>query len=227
MRDQLSLAEGQVSTEALEHELARLPDVSAARVVVDDEGRPVEIHVLAASDKHPKQIVRDVQSVAMASFGLDLDRRVVSVVRLQDSVDAEPAGSRVVLRSVFSDQHGQRALFRVTLARGTEEWVGSAEGSLASSARLRLAATATLDALRRFMPIADAADIETAAVVKSSERSVVVVNVVFGFAGREEAVSGSAVVRDAGEIDATVRAVLDATNRRLPMLQDMERNAAH
>ena len=212
------------SLEQLEHALSRLPDVSAARIVGDEQGRPVEVHVLAATDKHPKQIVRDIQSVAMASFGVDLDRRMVSVVRLDGA--AEGAGQqtaagdpRVVLRSIAADQQDQRAVLRVTLDAGERELVGSASGSLASTARLRLAALATMDALGQLMPVAECADVETATLVKSTEREVAIVNIVFGLPDHEEVVSGSAVVREAGEIDAVVRAVLDATNRRLPMLQ--------
>lgn len=211
------------SLEALEHALTRLPDVSAARIVGDDQGRPVEVHVLAATDKHPKQIVRDIQSVAMASFGVDLDRRMVSVVRLDGGAEGQaPATStdpRVVLRSIAADQHDHRTVLRVTLDAGERELVGSASGSLASTARLRIAALATMDALRQLMPIADCADVETATLVRSTEREVAIVNIVFGLGDHEEVVSGSAVVREAGEIDAVVRAVLDATNRRLPMLQ--------
>ena len=66
----------------LERELCRLPEISAARVVVDGSGRPTEVHILADTAKHAKQVVRDVQSVALASFGIELDRRIVSVVQL-------------------------------------------------------------------------------------------------------------------------------------------------
>ena len=58
----------------VEAELCRLPDVAAARIVADQAGRPIEVHVLAGSGKHAKQVVRDIQSVALASFGLDIDR---------------------------------------------------------------------------------------------------------------------------------------------------------
>jgi hypothetical protein len=212
----------------LERALTRLPDVSAARVVGDDRGRPIEVHVLAATDKHPKQIVRDIQSVAMASFGIDLDRRMVSVVRLDGGGDGAPAGAqtadpRIVLRSIAADQHEQRAILRVTLDAGDRELVGTASGSLASTARLRIAALATMDALGQLMSVAELADVETATLVRSTEREVAVVNIVFGLADHEEVVSGSAVVREAGEIDAVVRAVLDATNRRMPMLQSAHR----
>ena len=216
------------SLEALESALTRLPDVSAARIVGDEQGRPIEVHVLAATDKHPKQIVRDIQSVAMASFGVDLDRRMVSVVRLDGAAEgaggaAAAAEPRVVLRSIAADQQDQRAILRVTLDAGDRELVGTATGSLASTARLRIAAQATLDALCQLMPVAQQADVETATLIRSTEREVAIVNIVFGLQDHEEVVSGSAVVREAGEIDAVVRAVLDATNRRLPMLQSANR----
>src|SRR5207244_81264 len=67
----------------LETELCRIPEVTAARIVVNDQGKPTELHILALPDKHAKQVVRDIQSVAMASFGLDLDRRLISVVQLE------------------------------------------------------------------------------------------------------------------------------------------------
>jgi hypothetical protein len=66
----------------VEKELCRIPEVSAARIVADATGRPTEVHILASTDKHAKQLVRDVQSVAIATFGLEIDRRVISVVQL-------------------------------------------------------------------------------------------------------------------------------------------------
>ncbi len=73
----------------LEKELCRLPEISAARVVTDEGGRPTEVHILADTTKHAKQVVRDVQSVALASFGIELDRRIVSVVQLGTSAERE------------------------------------------------------------------------------------------------------------------------------------------
>src|SRR6476469_9768381 len=61
----------------IEKELCRLPAVNAARIVTDDIGRPKELHILASSEKSPKQIARDVQSVAMASFGMEIDHRII------------------------------------------------------------------------------------------------------------------------------------------------------
>jgi len=207
----------------LERELCRLPEVSAARVVTDPSGRPTEVHILATSGKHAKQVVRDVQSVALASFGLELDRRIVSVVQLGGNGNGNhdggvPPAFRPVLVDVASEVSGLRSLVRVTLRRGDSEAVGFAEGSIASSARHRLVATATLDALRQLEAAAECLDVDSAHMVRVGVNDVAIVTVVFVLPPSEELSSGSAVVRRHEEADAVVRAVLDATNRRLPSL---------
>jgi hypothetical protein len=208
----------------VEAELVRLPEVNAARIVGDPAGRPVEIHVLASRGKHAKQIARDVQSVAMASFGLELDRRIISVVQLeggvvQESVESEPVGpARVTIEGITAEHNGVRSTVRVTLSSDEEEVTGTADGTIASSIRYRLVAEATLDGLRQLVPAADCAAVEMAGVVRAGERDVAIASVVFVIPPLEEVVSGSALVRAAGEAEAVARAVLDATNRRLPRL---------
>jgi hypothetical protein len=211
----------------LERELCRLPEISAARVVTDDSGRPTEVHILADTAKHAKQVVRDVQSVALASFGIELDRRIVSVVQLGSTANGnghpevgEEAGPefRPVLVSSTAEVSGLRSLVRVTLAAGGNESVGFAEGSIASTARDRLVATATVDALRQLEPAAECIDVDSAQIVRVGAHDVAIVTVVFVLPPGEQLVSGSAIVRQHAEADAVVRAVLDATNRRLPSL---------
>ncbi|MGZ8764544.1 MAG: hypothetical protein ACXW2C_02480 [Acidimicrobiia bacterium] len=207
--------------EDLERELCRLPDVSAARIVADRVGRPTEVHILALPGKHAKQVVRDVQSVALASFGLELDRRIISVVQLGANGNGEPAPApvpvfRPVILTINAETTDLRALIRVTLVLGEEQAVGFAEGSVASSARHRLVAGATLDALRQLAPSAEAVDVDSAQIVRVGPHDVAVVTVVFVAPPLEQVVSGSAIVRLNAEADAVARAMLDATNRRLP-----------
>jgi len=67
-----------------------LRDVESARVQV--EGDVItEIHVLSRSNRSPKQIVRDVQSVLINLLNRTIDYRKVSVAYL--SADARPAAS--------------------------------------------------------------------------------------------------------------------------------------
>jgi hypothetical protein len=207
----------------LERELCRLPDISAARIVVDEAGLPAEVHVLALPGKHPKQVVRDIQSVALASFGIELDRRIVSVVQFgAEGQRAKMAGiaaaGRPVIAGIAAETTGLRSLVRVTLQRGDQETIGFAEGSVAAATRHRLVAAATLDALRQLDPVAECLDVDSAQVLRVGVNEIAVVTIVYVVPPGEELVSGSALVRGHQEPDAVARAVLDATNRRLPQL---------
>jgi hypothetical protein len=230
----------------LEQELCRIPDVTAARVVSDGLGRPVEVHILASPAKHAKQIVRDVQSVAIASFGLELDRRIISVVQLQlapgdlhesERVEAGPehrvapaaehpsavpsAGraGRYRVDGVSAATTGTAWTAQVILRRGEEIVIGAAEGVGVSGAAARLVAKATLSAIGELEAAATHCDVEQAMVVRVGERFVALATVVFAVPPYEEVVTGAAIVRAAGEHDAMARAVLDATNRRVGHVQ--------
>src|SRR5947207_12378048 len=208
--DELDLTE-------VEREICRLPDVSIVRIVAEPDGRGSEVHVVAQQGKHPKQIVRDVQSIALASFGLELDRRVISVVQLGGRVldDTFSPVPRPSIVAITAEASGMRSLVRVTLALAEEEAVGFAEGSIATTARHRLVAMATVDSLRQLEPAAECVDIDHAEIIRIGAHDVAVVTVVYVIPPAEQLVSGSAIVRPQQEADAVSRAVLDATNRRL------------
>jgi len=209
--DELDLTE-------VEREICRLPDVSITRLVAEPSGRVSEVHVVAHPGKHPKQIARDVQSIALASFGLELDRRIISVVQLGgDALDSPVFAThpRPSVVAITAEANGLRSLVRVTLGRDDGEAVGFAEGSIATTARHRLVATATVDALRQLEPAAECIDIDHAEILRVAAHDIAVVTVVFVVPPSEQLVSGSAIVRPQQEADAVARAVLDATNRRI------------
>jgi len=206
--------------QAIENEVSRLPEVVACRIVADSLGQPTEVHVLAHSTKHPKQIVRDIQSVAMASFGVDIDRRIVSVVQLGDSGEAPAANGgasieRLTVGAIQSQVEGRRATFRITLSSAGAEATGFAEGSTAGATRLRLVAAATLDAVRQLHESAGALEIDEASTTRVGSRDVVVVTVVRVDPLDEHEFVGSALANRSSDV-ATVHAVLDAVDRALP-----------
>jgi hypothetical protein len=204
----------------VEREICRLPDVSIVRIVADDLGNVTEVHVVAHEGKHPKQIVRDVQSVALASFGLELDRRVVSVVQLGTAnVNGASDAPRLSIVGITAESTGLRSLVRVTLSREGEDVVGFAEGSVATTARHRLVAHATVDALRQLEPAAASIDVDHAEIVRVGGHDAAVVTIVFIEPPSEHVVAGAAIVHAQQDADAVARAVLDATNRRLTWAQ--------
>jgi hypothetical protein len=201
----------------VEREICRLPDVSITRIVGDDADHVTEVHVVAREGKHPKQIARDVQSVALASFGLTFDRRVVSVVQLGSGggTVSEDSDARAAIVGIVTESSGVRALARVTLVRDGDKAIGFAEGPVSTAARHRLVATATIDALRQLERSAESIDAEDAQIVRAGAHEVALVTVVFISPPNEQIVVGAALVGGQPEVEAIARAVLDATNRRL------------
>lgn len=66
----------------LEDSLRHIHGIRAASVVTGPDAVPTEVHVLADPGKPAKQVVRDVQSLAMARFDIEIDHRIVSVVQM-------------------------------------------------------------------------------------------------------------------------------------------------
>lgn len=221
----------------MEKELCRIPEVRAARIAAGDHSQPVDVHILATTGTHANQLVRDVLSVAITSSGVDVDRRVVSVVQLEDvdghgapvtatpssngssSVSAAQSTARVIVESVLVAKQDLKATATVTLRRDGEQVVGTADGTVASTARWRIVAEASLNALRLLEPAAASVAIEMAGVQRIGDRELGIVTLVLEIPPNEELLAGVAPVRAGSEEDAVARAVLDATNRRLARLR--------
>jgi hypothetical protein len=200
-----------VDVHELEETISRLPSVNAVRIAADrDDIR--EVHVLAAPDKAPKQVVRDVQSLALARFGISIDRRVISVVQIGperiDTGDDRPA-----IKGVHEIPEGARTTVAVTLAWHNEDYVGTATGPAAPSARLRLVGEAATRAVEQLLGDAALSLDSVGAPVIGMRTVIVVVVVSTGDRGEEVAV-GSAI-SNGDDSEATVRSVLDALNRRI------------
>lgn len=220
----------------LEESIRQIPGVRAVSVVTDAQAHPTEVHVLAAPGKPAKQVVRDVQSLAMAQFDLDLDHRIVSVVQIEDEpgqvavdagdiaveVDQEPADqvlqeieaqARPEISEIGVRSTGSEIEVEVRLTLDGDTFVGIERGAAAASARARLVASATVSALDELLGIPAA--VESAAVVETGTHAVALVVLTLSVPRLgAQSVAGSAVVRG-DETDAVARAVLSAVNRRL------------
>lgn len=195
----------------LEDTLARLPSVNAVRVAAHrDEIR--EVHVLAAPDKAAKQVVRDVQTLALARFGITIDRRAISVVQIgPERID--PGDDRPALKGVHEIPEGTRTTVAVTLAWHGEDYVGTATGPAAPSARMRLVGEAAVRAVESLLT-GDALALDSVGAPVIGMRTVVVV-VVVATGDRGEEVSVGSAISNGDDSETTVRAVLDALNRRI------------
>jgi hypothetical protein len=222
-QDKISIIEyeGNDPVLLLEKELRKLSDIRAARVVAGYDGEIAEVHVVASPKKPTKNLVRDIQSVAIATFGYDIDRRRISVVQIDDADVNEfifDKDFRPRILTITTESTGLRSTVKVALEHNDQQALGFSEGSIASASRHRLVGQATLDALRQLEPMAETLDVDSALVVRVGGVDVAVVTVIFVLPPEEQIISGSSIVRQNNEADAIARAILDATNRRMMML---------
>lgn len=205
----------------LEDGFRQLPGVRGVSVVTDGHANPTEIHVLASMDKSAKQVARDVQSYALAQYGLEIDHRIISVVQLgtddeeshSTPLSAELPVSRPWISSITVQTRGDEATVTVTVAAAGDVFEGTATGSHLVSQRPRLIASATLDALTELL--GRPCDLEEAQVVPIGKHraALVLLSLAVPRSG-EHALVGTALMRG-DEADAFARAVLDALNRQL------------
>lgn len=210
----------------LEDELRRVPGIKNARVAGEDA--PTEIHIIASPQRSPKQLVRDVQSLASAGFGIPIDHRIVSVVQLEDEEPAgtsrpEPptppamlSGDRPVLERVALLTKAGKSWINVVLRwadGGTTQAVSTAETT--RDARARAAVTTVLRALDPALKRRRATVVVNNVVLQMlGGNEIVLVQGTYTVDGVPTQVTGSAIVYDDVSTSA-VHATLHAVNRRL------------
>jgi len=205
--------------------LRAVPGIREASVRTGPDAHPIEVHVVAGGLKPAKQVVRDVQSVAMAQFDLDIDHRIVSVVQIpDDSVDVgdthsphedptEDAMPRPALTSITVTKADGDTVVDVSLAIAGSVFTGHASGPSGALHRPRIIASATLTALTDLLGIP--AQVESAQILDVANREVALTTLVLTIPRLgDQVLCGSALVRG-DEEDAVARSVLAAVNRRL------------
>ncbi len=200
----------------LEEDLLRIPGVVAARLIGGDTVE--EVHIVASNGRNPKQIVRDVQSLAAAGFGIEVDHRVVSVVQLEEGQPAEKSEvvGRPLVEMVLTGIEDGRSWTRVRLRwPNGEATEGEAELGDSPRGRARGAVGAVIDALNPALDRLGARlDVEDVLVQPLGAASSVLVRTVYREGSKETELVGSTIVHD-DLVGAAVRAVLQAVNRKL------------
>jgi hypothetical protein len=216
---------------ALEAAILRIQGIQAARVVAGPGGRVSEVHVLAGRERGAKQLVRDVQSVILTNFGVDIDYRTVSVVQLEEvspppsaaqagepveHVAPAPApiqmdASRPAILRLVTETSGFTSEVKIGVSVGGNERAGIARGP--STSGLRLVAGATVDAVGEMLQ-ASAVEVASAELMTVGLVQLAVVVLRLATSRGEQMLTGSAIVRKDAN-DAVARATLDALNRVL------------
>lgn len=200
----------------LEDGLKRIPGVSGVKVV--GEGQPTEIHVVASADRSPKQLVRDVQSLAAAGFGLSIDHRIVSVVQVSETAASSNGHTpaRILIDRVEITKGRESEWVKVVLAHPSgDSTEGSCTGGGSRLARGKAAAIATLRALDATLAERRASvDLESLTIQRVDASDIVCVRAAFYEGGVGISLLGTASIED-DISSASIKALLQALNRKL------------
>ena len=211
--------------------LRGLRDISAVSVLADG-GQITEIHITTASNRSPKQLVRDVESALEAELGLRVDHRCISVAQkkesgendevreltLADFCDPDKNEARVRFGSIDVSYSELKGHAKVELRLDTVESAGFADGSCDQHDVNKLIASATLQSIRHFIAEECSLFLGDVEVIRLGPDQVVIATVKFLLARTDRTLVGSSVVSQ-NLHQSVVYAVLDAVNRVLGNLR--------
>lgn len=196
----------------------RVVGVISCRPVVGENGSLTELHVLAAANRSPKQVVRDIESAVMVQLGVEIDHKVISVAQIrEEDVLPGPVEVRPLLENVRVTTRGSRVEVAVSLDFTDQSSEGYAEGANTSLNKLRLVAVATLQAVEKHLGECGIMAVDELLKLKLSRGEAVLVSVSLVAGNREEYLLGTALVQS-DYYEAVGRATLAAVNRRLAFL---------
>lgn len=197
--------------------LSSLGGVIAARAVFNDEDEIVEIHVLSDLTKSPKQLVRDIQSAAMAAFGLDIDYKMISIAQVDSEMVAPPTVTvhpRLSIRKITIGLDNQSLEATVSLSFGDKIFEGSSRGPLSARSRISATATAAVLALKKYFGTTIALSLIEFQRQNLAGSECFAVALSWSDGLRESVRYGIAPVSGPeSEVQAIVRAILSAVNR--------------
>lgn len=199
----------------VEEWVASLQGVQSNRVVFNDQGEIVELHVLSDDKRNPRQIVRDIETLLLVKLGINIDHKRISVV--QFAKEQETGEERVTLHGISYKLHKGTAEVAVSLALGEKIAEVAVSGPASRQNQGRLVAGATLAALKKLLSGMVDFVVEDVTQLNFARGEVVVVGLSIVTPTGEETLVGSTFVRGEAK-EAVVRATLSAVNRRFGQL---------
>ena len=216
------MAQRDASEQDIKRALISLPDVQSCKVEFDKDHAISAIHVVSMSKRPAKQLVRDIESLLQADFGIGVDHRKISIARVAERAEAvKPRAPRPKLNSITFRAVGGKGECKVVLARNDFEACGEWTGVALGGGSLRLVANATFRAVEKI--VGKEVEFELLDVVRMriSNRETVIVLANYISEGHVMSLAGC-VQFDDNEQQATVYAALDACNRIVEMLPPVE-----
>lgn len=197
----------------IEETIEKLDSVISCKMVLGENENIDEIHIVSNGSRSVKQLLRDIQSILIATYNIQIDHKKISIATIQDE-SLKKSECRLKIVSVSHEKNGQRATVKVTLDNHKDVFESSIMGVNTSRNIDRMIVDATLKTVEDAFGYEDTFILEDIKTVTVSVEQVVIVVIMGIHNGREQRFCGSSLVRSDYK-ESVVKASLDAINRYL------------
>ena len=215
--------------EKIENDLRTLNGVVSANVVLSPDDIEIdEIHIVATSERQPKQIVRDVETLILSNHDIRVDHKKISIAQVGDldveavtktkviieGPDQVQRTERIRFVSAASNTYGLRWEVTVELERAGIPSTATTNGAGSRQNMARLVAQATAEALNNYLGDKQAIAVDEVQVIQGAVHKMAVVTLTHLTDRAEKVLVGSCLMED-DMPRGVVNATLDAINRAL------------
>ncbi len=202
------------SVSDLEQTLSQVQGVYAARVVYDPEHEVSEVHLVTSTERPPKSLVRDIETLVFVKHGVKIDYRKVSLVQLAEADLRRLPVARPEIRRVVEENLGDLRRVGVEIQGAGRVVRGEATERADNPTAFHTAARATISCIEQLVGQQMDVRLDHAASLRLENREIAIVVLTCLVEDREESFVGASFV-GTRQSEAAARATLDALNRRI------------
>lgn len=192
--------------------LTNIKSVMSCKIIADKDNNIKEIHVLSDNSRHTKQIARDIRSALLSNFNIEVDYKIISVAQIIKNLTVN-TDFRLVYDGYTHESTSDYIKILVKLSWNDKEYSGEASGIKSEKNILKVAAMATLNAIKNSIGL-ECFISEDIQICKIAGQEVVISAITHIDRGEENVLIGSSIVVN-NRIDSTVKSILDAINRKV------------
>ena len=195
----------------IEKSLEKVDSIISSRFVLDDSEIIEEVHIVSNGRRSAKQLSRDIQSILIATYDIDIDYKKISIAELPQ-MDLARIDSRLKVEGVSYENNGQKASVTVNLSDSEGLYSHSNTGVNTSRNIDRMLVNSTLINVERSLGVEDVFILEDIKTVQLSVDKVVLVIIMYVSEREEKRMCGSCLIGNDYR-QSVVKATLDAINR--------------
>lgn len=208
--------------EEIEKFLKNLNGILFAKIILSDDEDIKEIHIITNHSTNPKKVIRDIESLLLAKYNIEVDYRKISIAQVKEDeinnghmTDESKPLVRLKISDVKISNKGNHFEVVVDLESDGKIFSGRMSGVNWEKNHEYLVAKAALEGINSFLEGSVFFQIDEIREIElESNKKLAVVSIDLINSKRKENLVGSTMV-DGDFNHAVVKAILKATNRRI------------